>query len=173
MQKRRFRLRFLDHVHHLPKADRVLIGRGDTCHVHLDGDLVSREHASLQLSDEKVVLRDLGSRNGVYVNGARVEGSAELQDGDQIKIAYFDLTFEAVPVYHSAPATLELVHCATCGSLLTGEMRFCVSCGGEVSPDRRRSMCPKCRGLITPFMHFCGMCGFRLLEPDDGSVGDP
>lgn len=162
MPKFRYRLKFLDHVHHLPAGERILLGRGENCHVHLDGELISREHAILHVSSNRAMLNDLGSRNGTFVNGMPVDGSVQLKHGDRIKIAFFDLTFEAVPVTHTPIPTQELVYCSSCSSLLMGDMKFCVNCGATVARDMSRTMCPQCRASITPHMSFCGMCGCNL-----------
>src|SRR5664280_438986 len=53
-----------------------VIGRGRNCHVIIDDDLVSRRHACLTyLEPLRLVLRDLDSRNGVFVNWKRVAWS--------------------------------------------------------------------------------------------------
>jgi len=71
-----------------------LIGRGADCQLALDDVLVSRRHAAIQVADDdSAVLEDLGSRNGVFLNGVRVEKSAKLQDGDLIRIGSQDICF--------------------------------------------------------------------------------
>ena len=62
----------------------VLVGRGAGCDVVLDDDLASREHLRLRLEDGALVVRDLGSRNGILVNGLPVSGDHELHHGDHI-----------------------------------------------------------------------------------------
>lgn len=146
----------------------VLIGRGDTCHVQLDGQLVSREHARLVVRPDVVEYYDLGSRNGSFVNGKKVVRPLKLINGDRIKIAFFDLTFESLPVTRSAPATLELIYCTRCHAVLTSEMRFCVSCGDAVDKGLSRTCCPVCSAMITPYMHFCTQCGRKLGHPAVG-----
>jgi pSer/pThr/pTyr-binding forkhead associated (FHA) protein len=61
-----------------------VIGRGRNCHVIIDDDLVSRRHACLTyLEPLRLVLRDLDSRNGVFVNGKRIGSESRgLADGD-------------------------------------------------------------------------------------------
>jgi len=70
-----------------------LIGRAATCQLSLDDPLVSRNHAALMVSDEGVVLEDLGSRNGVKVNGQRISGSHKLLNGDVISIGSQELRY--------------------------------------------------------------------------------
>src|SRR5262245_1046046 len=52
----------------------TVFGRSTSCEIVLDDPLVSRRHAMITVSTNEVVLEDLGSVNGVYVNGAKVEG---------------------------------------------------------------------------------------------------
>ncbi|MCB9650300.1 MAG: FHA domain-containing protein [Deltaproteobacteria bacterium] len=57
----------------IPLAARSLVGRSPTCAVRLDDRFVSSEHAKLQWSGGVWKIRDLGSRNGTFVDGQRVE----------------------------------------------------------------------------------------------------
>ncbi len=70
-----------------------LIGRSRGCHIIIDDDLVSRRHACLTFDEPaRLTLRDLGSRNGVFVNGKRIgEGTRGLADGDIFTIGSEEL----------------------------------------------------------------------------------
>jgi FHA domain len=61
----------------------LLIGRGPGCDVALPDETVSRRHARLVFRDGGWIVQDLGSRNGVTVNGVRV-GRCQLQPGDRV-----------------------------------------------------------------------------------------
>ncbi|MEE9386859.1 MAG: FHA domain-containing protein [Nannocystaceae bacterium] len=66
-----------------------VIGRGDGASVRLSGVDVSRRHVRLDVDFDGVYLSDLGSKNGVYVHGRRVdsdEGRTKLDDGDEIDL---------------------------------------------------------------------------------------
>jgi predicted component of type VI protein secretion system len=63
----------------------ILIGRHPECDIRIDSPKISRRHCCVALAYDRVVIRDLGSRNGVRVNGHVVEESA-LQPGDEIAI---------------------------------------------------------------------------------------
>ncbi len=66
----------------------TVIGRSDECDVVLPERQVSRQHAVIERDNGGYVLRDLGSKNGTYVNGQRVRGEPHrLRDGDEIQIA--------------------------------------------------------------------------------------
>jgi hypothetical protein len=75
-----------------PNADRTTIGRSPDCGVFLDDVTVSRRHAALIRRDGRWLIEDLGSLNGTFVNRRRVE-SAALEDGDEIQIGKYRLTF--------------------------------------------------------------------------------
>jgi pSer/pThr/pTyr-binding forkhead associated (FHA) protein len=76
----------------LRESDRpYLVGRGVACDLALDSDEVSREHAAFVWTVEGVVVRDLGSKNGVVVGGARVEGPRRLRDRDRVAIGPLSL----------------------------------------------------------------------------------
>jgi hypothetical protein len=74
-------------------AGRFVIGRADDCELALDDPLASRKHAALSITEDQVTLEDLGSRNGVSVNGVRVSGSRVLQPGDTILIGKIEMSF--------------------------------------------------------------------------------
>lgn len=84
-------LRYNDHDLVLPVGEFV-IGRAASCQLSLDDPLVSRNHATLTVNPDVVVLADLGSRNGVRVNGDRIEGKRTLAHGDQIAIGNQEMT---------------------------------------------------------------------------------
>jgi len=70
------------------------IGRGDGCAVLLDSRSVSRLHALIQRKDGgDLALVDLGSRNGSFVNGARVSFPVALNDQDRLVFGDQELTF--------------------------------------------------------------------------------
>ncbi len=64
-----------------------LIGRSPDCAIVVDDPLVSRHHAVLRVSDTEVHVEDLGSRNGVYVNGSPIKDVTQLQDGDELSVS--------------------------------------------------------------------------------------
>lgn len=72
----------------------TVLGRSSQCDVRLEDPNASRQHARISASDGAWRLEDLGSTNGVLVNGARVAGSTPLKSGDRIQLGHTDLTFE-------------------------------------------------------------------------------
>lgn len=77
---------------YLVEATPVTAGRHPDSDIFLDDITVSRRHAVIERDGEGFRLRDVGSLNGTYVNHERVE-EAHLEDGDEIQIGRFVLTF--------------------------------------------------------------------------------
>jgi pSer/pThr/pTyr-binding forkhead associated (FHA) protein len=67
-------------------GDELLIGRADKCRIVLDDAYVSQMHARIFARDDAVMVEDLGSTNGTYVNRSRISAPTELHRGDQVKI---------------------------------------------------------------------------------------
>lgn len=64
----------------------LVLGRREDCDVILDDPLVSRRHATIMRSDSELWVDDLSSRNGVYVNGTRIDARARLAVGDVMRV---------------------------------------------------------------------------------------
>lgn len=86
-----------------------LVGRNQECDLRLDSPKVSRRHCCLALAYDRLILRDLGSRNGVRVNGREV-AETQLFRGDEIAIGHLIFRIDqeagaaAVPAAPSRPA---------------------------------------------------------------------
>ncbi len=79
----------------LPLGRRILLGRaGDATYVLAD-PAVSRHHALLEVIEGRIWLQDLGSANGTFVDGVRVEGRVELTDGQELALGGVRLRLEA------------------------------------------------------------------------------
>ncbi len=61
------------------------IGR-EGCDITLGDPDVSRRHAEIEISNATLLISDLGSTNGTFVNGERIDQPRELRDGDEIRI---------------------------------------------------------------------------------------
>lgn len=66
-----------------------LVGRGDDCAVVIDDARVSRHHAQLVVGLERVTVEDLGSKNGTFLNGSRVDQAQAVGDGDEVRFGPF------------------------------------------------------------------------------------
>lgn len=65
---------------------RYVLGRHPEAQIRVDDLSVSRRHVGITVSGEVVTIEDLGSRNGTWVNNARLEGPRQLQDGDEVRV---------------------------------------------------------------------------------------
>jgi hypothetical protein len=74
-------------------GERVLIGRSRECDIVMSDPNVSRRHIELRRGERGWTAVDLGSTNGMKINGRRLS-QAELEPGDRITIGISDLTFE-------------------------------------------------------------------------------
>lgn len=79
----------------LMATDTVAVGRHPTSDIFLDDITVSRKHAVFTRRDGGVVVEDLGSLNGTYVNRVVIEQPTQVHDGDEVMIGKFRLTFFA------------------------------------------------------------------------------
>ena len=77
----------------LPAGARVAIGRGKDCELHLVTDSASRRHAEVYAEGVEFYVRDLGSKNGTFVNGAPVTRPRALRPGDRIGVGTSAITF--------------------------------------------------------------------------------
>ncbi len=81
-------------------ADEVLVGRDQFCDIVLQNHTVSRQHARIVRASDGFYIEDLGSLNGTYVNGRRLEGRARINDQDRIHV------YEVVTIFHDESAQL-------------------------------------------------------------------
>ena len=75
-------------------ASGVVLGRSRDADVVVDDPNVSRKHAEVRPSGGSWIVRDLGSTNGVKVNGRRIQGPQSLRPGDTIELGTARVTFE-------------------------------------------------------------------------------
>lgn len=76
----------------------TVVGRKNSCDLRIPLTSVSRQHCEFRIEDGAVLLRDLGSSNGTFHNGARVQ-EAELAPGDEVVVGpvNFRLTVDGMP----------------------------------------------------------------------------
>jgi serine/threonine-protein kinase len=127
--------------------DTFLIGRTETAHFCLPEDrYFSRHHCLLEMAPPQCFLRDLGSTNGTYVNGMRLE-TAHLKSGDRIQggetIIEVEVSSDIVPfssdpnTYNSTVPSTVTIQCLNCGLLAKTEAS---------RPDAKLSyVCDDCR----------------------------
>ena len=81
----------------------MTLGRSPDADIHVDSPEVSRAHARFTRREDGVLLTDLGSSNGTFVNGSRLEGPVMLNDGDRLAFARMHATFRTVPEPGATP----------------------------------------------------------------------
>ena len=75
-------------------ADTIVdIGRQEECVISIPSSKVSRRHASIQRVLGRYTVTDLGSTNGTFLNGQRLEKAQQLKDGDKIKVGELVLKY--------------------------------------------------------------------------------
>ena len=74
--------------------DETVIGRHPECKVQINSNMVSRKHARVTKSGNDFLVEDMGSGNGTFVNGKKIEGPTVLSTEDRIKLGPVLLRFE-------------------------------------------------------------------------------
>lgn len=69
------------------------VGRSADCDITIDDGRVSRSHAKITVDGDQVTLEDLGSANGTFINGTRVQASQVLNSGDEVSFDSNKFTF--------------------------------------------------------------------------------
>lgn len=75
--------------------DVTVAGRHPAVDIFLDDVTVSRRHAEFTRSGTRFSVRDMGSLNGTYCDGVRIDNEFELADGDEVQVGKFKFTFFA------------------------------------------------------------------------------
>lgn len=95
------------------------IGRNESCDLTIESNRISREHVRIELTDGNFAVRDLGSTNGTFVNGVKIQESP-LNDGDLLTVANVGL----------------IVHLPRENARIESTLRFTTHC--EALPDSQR-----------------------------------
>ena len=73
---------------------KFLVGRGEECHLRPKSPAISRHHCAILTANGQASVKDLGSKNGTFVNEKRIEGLTSIQSGDVL--SFGPLTFEVI-----------------------------------------------------------------------------
>ena len=95
-------------------SDETLLGRDPKCTLEIKSGMVSRRHARVFKNADEFLVEDMGSGNGTFVNGSKIEGPKPIKHGDRIKLGPVLLRFEnnlgadvrPVPATRPAPSRL-------------------------------------------------------------------
>ena len=130
----RYRLRFLLQEFDL-RGPEVVIGRSPECHITIEDPLVSRRHARISIGTEGPTVSDLGSRNGVRVNGTKIDQPRLLQNGDRLRLGTQELVFyKATRGKREARTTGFMTVCRKCQTPYPESSKACPHCG-EIGHD--------------------------------------
>jgi cellulose synthase/poly-beta-1,6-N-acetylglucosamine synthase-like glycosyltransferase len=134
-----------------PEADRqwsldsdrpVVIGRGDQADLILLDTEISRRHCRLFAGGDAWRIEDLGSLNGVYVNGEKVD-SATLTHGDRLRIGNSILRFHvAAEPSRAEPQRVQVARCERCGRDLPAGSTTCPVCDTRRVAQRTTTAVP-------------------------------
>ncbi len=127
----RFRLRLIFQEVDLWPGE-FTIGRSHSCNITIEDLKVSREHARLLVSDNGVIIMDLGSRNGTTVDGKAVGEGISLKGGDRVRLGDYEFVFveDRARLDHVEKPTIRTTSCAVCGHMHNVTSGECPSCGG-------------------------------------------
>ncbi|HYK05687.1 MAG TPA: SpoIIE family protein phosphatase [Thermoanaerobaculia bacterium] len=75
-------------------GEAISIGRASDCSIPIKDRYLSRKHAEIIAAGNAWILKDLGSANGTYLNGSRVERDEQLKTGDRIRLGDTEIVFE-------------------------------------------------------------------------------
>src|SRR5262245_56091735 len=77
----------------------MVVGRDPSCDISEADPLLSRRHVEFVSSATEVVVRDLGSRHGILINGVKIT-QAILRPGDMVQVGHLQVTFveDAAPI---------------------------------------------------------------------------
>ena len=91
------------------RSEETIVGRQRGCDVRVPSADVSRRHCRLSYRDGVLVLEDLASANGTFLNGDRVTGQAAVRPGDKVRLGpvVFRIEYQVAAVGGPAPAPLE------------------------------------------------------------------
>ena len=100
-------------------AGRTSIGRHPHNDIVIGHQAVSSRHAAVTLIDGVIMLEDLDSSNGTFLNGQRIE-RAVLADGDRVAIANYQLEYFARAVVAASPSgSIEVLNGTSAGKVLS------------------------------------------------------
>ena len=97
----------------------MVLGRDDACDIVIPVRQISRQHLRIKMDGGNAFVEDLRSKNGSWVNGYRLTGARELEDGDEIRIAK-DIRLRFVGSGATAPSTTRVLPDVIPSGALTG-----------------------------------------------------
>jgi DNA-binding winged helix-turn-helix (wHTH) protein len=140
----------------------LIIGRDPSCDIIINDRQVSRYHTRLERRSDGILIEDLGSKNGTYVNGKRLEDPVRLEEFDLVQVALvqhfvFQLSDATMPL-----DTMALPTAALSGAVMAGQPSSGASAqrGRFFLETRSRRVWIKGHEIVPPL----SLQQFRLLE---------
>jgi hypothetical protein len=127
----------------LPRGT-ATVGRAVGCLLVINDPGVSRQHLKFHVG-RQVFVEDLGSQNGTWINGQRIDGRRTLADGDQITVGSRSFTLrivEELPYTEDCPTATGDTRAGTMLGVGAVVQRACHKCGCDLPIDAER--CPRC-----------------------------
>ncbi|QDU79993.1 Phosphoserine phosphatase RsbU [Polystyrenella longa] len=103
--------------------DELTIGRHPECDIFLNSDMVSRRHARVYTNGGQVFIEDLGSGNGTFINGQRVNQPTAIKNEDRVKIGPILFRFDSTQAMNKT-APIPLLSSVPDGTLLSIDFDF-------------------------------------------------
>jgi len=102
-----------------------IIGRGEEAHLRPTSDLVSRRHTAIRTNDGKVIIEDLNSRNGTFVNGEQITEPHVVKVGDTLRVGrlQFEVVIDHVKPGNKKPKVVDVVEAAARTASAAAEKR--------------------------------------------------
>ncbi|MCE2470534.1 MAG: FHA domain-containing protein [Anaerolineae bacterium] len=151
----------LSNPHWVVDSPEMVLGRDDGCDIVIPVRQISRQHVKIMMEGGACVIEDMRSKNGTWVNGYRLTGMRQLEDGDEIRIAK-DIRLRFVGSGATAPSTTRVLPDVIPSSAMTGlrlrldpESREVVIRGETVDPPLSL---PQYRLLEILFVSQGGVC---------------
>jgi Tol biopolymer transport system component/predicted component of type VI protein secretion system len=168
------------------KGDSFLIGRGTTADIQLQDSLVSREHARVSYNGKQLMLEDLDSKYGTFLNGDPVK-TATLKNGDRIRFggSLFHLHVPKSLSLEDEPGQDDIATVMASEDEIATELashdQIAAALGDAAEPMEEKTSvdledhCAHCGAPLKPDEKFCGECGTprSVEEPAATVLADP
>lgn len=109
----------LSNPHWVIDRPEMVLGRDDGCDIVIPVRQISRQHVRIMMEGGACVIEDMRSKNGTWVNGYRLTGMRQLEDGDEIRIAK-DIRLRFVGSGATAPSTTRVLPDVIPSGAMTG-----------------------------------------------------
>jgi hypothetical protein len=119
----------------VPEGEATL-GRSRSASISLQDPSISRVHIRISARNGRVTIEDLGSANGTYVNGLRVDGAVDIGDGARLMLGESEVILRVAKA--PSPAATRRIDpkeflCVRCGRPYPEGTTFCPTCTAEAS----------------------------------------